>query len=212
MTVKPEETFDEEEVLLDDDVEALRKKLLELSEQGEIKTTKAFLSNKKKATEKVMKKIMSEYVAQKERVAKMEMSIALVSLLPILVEKLGVIKFKDGSAVFSQTILEDENSMFCIADLIPSCQGGDCYFKYLSATVFLSTLVWNNVSLEVMRKKRKQNLGNQNTLRSTKKKFIAQEKGVKPDQSEINRNGSYNGRLTVCCCGIQWSWILISSS
>ena len=30
MTVKPEDTIDEEEVLLDDDVEALRKKLLEL--------------------------------------------------------------------------------------------------------------------------------------------------------------------------------------
>ena len=89
---------------------------------------------------------MSEYVAQKERIAKMEMSIALVSLLPNLVEKLGVMKFKDGSAVFSQKIFGDENSMFCIADLMPSCQGGDCYFEYLSATVFLSTLFWNNVS------------------------------------------------------------------
>ena len=58
------------EVLLDGDVEAFRKKLLELSEQGEIKQTKAFLANKKKATEKVIKKILAEYTAQKERVAK----------------------------------------------------------------------------------------------------------------------------------------------
>ena len=94
MTVNPEnEHIDEEEVLLDDDVEALRKKLLELSEQGEIKQTKAFLANKKKATEKVMKKIMGEYLEKKDRLAKMEMSIALVSLLPNLVEKIGVIKF-----------------------------------------------------------------------------------------------------------------------
>ena len=147
MTVKPEETtFDEEEVFLDDDVEALRKKFLELTEQGEIKHTKTFLSNKMKDTEKVMKKIMAAYTEQKERIAQMEMSIALVSLLPNLVKKLGVIKVKDGSAVFSQKILEDENSMFCIADLMSSCQGTDCYFKNLSATVFLSTLVWNNVS------------------------------------------------------------------
>ena len=41
--------------------------------------------------------------------------------------------------------MEDENSMFCITELMPSCQGGDCYFKYLSASVFLTTLVWNNV-------------------------------------------------------------------
>ena len=131
--------------MLDDDVEKLRKKLLELSEQGEIKRTKAFLTNKKKATEKVMKKILDEYTAQKERVAKVKMSITLVSLLSCLVEKSGVIKSKDGAAVFSQKILEDENSMFCITELMPSCQGGDCYFKYLSASVFLTTLVWNNV-------------------------------------------------------------------
>ena len=72
------------------------------------------------------------------------MSITLVSLLPSLVEKLGVIKFKDGAAVFSQKILENENSMFCITELMPSCQEGDCYLKYLSASVFMTTLVWNN--------------------------------------------------------------------
>ena len=103
MTGKPEaenEHIDEEIVLLDDDVEALRKKLLELSEQGEIKQTKAFLTNKKKATEKVMKKILTEYTAQKERVAKVKMSITLVSLLPRLVEKLGVIKWR--CCIFSE--------------------------------------------------------------------------------------------------------------
>ena len=73
------------------------------------------------------------------------MSITLVSLLPSLVEKLGVIKFKDGASVFSQKILEDYNSMFCITELMPSVSEGDCYFKYLSASVFLTTLVWNNV-------------------------------------------------------------------
>ena len=104
MTVKPEEHIDEEDVLLDDDVEALRKKLLELSKQGEIKTTKAFLNNKKKANEKVMKKIMGEYLEKKDRQAKMEMSIAFVSLLPNLIEKVGIVKFKDGSAIFSQKI------------------------------------------------------------------------------------------------------------
>ena len=50
MAVSPQVNVNEE-VLLDDDVEALRKKLLELSQQGEIKS-KAFLTNKEKATEK----------------------------------------------------------------------------------------------------------------------------------------------------------------
>ena len=67
MTIKPdsEAHLDEEEVLLDDDVEALRKRLLELLEQGEIKSTKAFLSNKKKATEKVMKKILGSILRER---------------------------------------------------------------------------------------------------------------------------------------------------
>ena len=126
MTIKPDDSYasgtkcpiDEEDVLLDDDVEALRKRLLELAEQGEIKTTKAFLANKKKATKKVMKKILGKYLEKKDRQAKMEMSIALVNLFPNLIEKFGVVKFKDGSSVFSQKILEDKNTMFCIADFI----------------------------------------------------------------------------------------------
>ena len=148
MTIKADSgapQIDEEDVLLDDYVETLRKKLLDLSEQGEIKTTKAFLMNKKKATEKVMKKILGEYLEKKDRLAKMEMSIALLSLFPNLIEKFGIIKFKDGSTVFSQKILEDKNTMFCIADLMPLCQGGDTAFKYLSASIFLGTLCWNNI-------------------------------------------------------------------
>ena len=147
MTIDPKKpnVIDEEEALLDDDVEALRKRLLELSEQGEIKTTKAFLNNKKKANEKAMKKILSEYIKKKNKQAKMEMAVAIVSLLPYLIEKVEIIKFKDGADVFSQKILEEENTMFCIADLMPSCQGGDTCFKYLSASVFLGTTIWNNV-------------------------------------------------------------------
>ena len=145
MTVNNEAHLDEEEVLLDDDVEALQKRLLDLSEQGEIKTTKAFLSNKKKASKKVIKEILGEYLERSDRQAKMEMSIALVSLFPNLIEKFGIIKFKDGSSVFSQKILEDDNTMFCIANLMPLCQGGDTCFKYLSASIFLGTLCWNNI-------------------------------------------------------------------
>ena len=46
-TQNENETFDEDEVLSEDDVEELRKKLIELSEAGEIKQTKTFLNNKK---------------------------------------------------------------------------------------------------------------------------------------------------------------------
>ena len=55
MTVNPENNLDEDEVMFEDDVEELRKKLLLLSEQGEIKHTKAFLTHKK-CNKKVMKK------------------------------------------------------------------------------------------------------------------------------------------------------------
>ena len=58
MTETHEEFSDMHDVLLEDDVEALRKELLDLSENGEMKQTKAFLNNKK-CTEKVIKKIMS---------------------------------------------------------------------------------------------------------------------------------------------------------
>ena len=48
METNHEEFSDVDDVLLDDDVEELRKKLLEFSEGGEIKQTKAFLNNKKR--------------------------------------------------------------------------------------------------------------------------------------------------------------------
>ena len=145
MTVNPENVIDEDEALLDDDVEALRKRLLDLSEAGEIKTTKAFLNNKKKASEKAMRKILNEYVEKKNREARMELAVSIVKLLPYLIEKVEIIKFKDGSDKFSMKILAEENTMFCIADLMPSCQGGDTCFRYLSASVFLGTTIWNNV-------------------------------------------------------------------
>ena len=55
-----------------DDIEKLRDELIALSEQGEINFTKTFLNNRKKCTETVMKKIMSEYVEKKKRASKMK--------------------------------------------------------------------------------------------------------------------------------------------
>ena len=153
MTVNQENNIDEDEVLLDDDVEALRKRLLELSEQGEIKTTKAFLNNKKKANEKAMKKILSEYLEKKNKEARMELAVSIVSLLPYLNEKVEIIKFKDGADKFSAKILAEQNTMFCIADLMPSCSGGDTCFRYLSASVFLGNTIWNNVEFYEEEKK-----------------------------------------------------------
>ena len=144
MTTDPN-VIDEEEVLLDDDVEALRKRLLDLAEAGEIKNTKAFLTNKKKSTEKVMKKILNEYLEKKGREARMELACSIVSLLPYLIEKVEIIKFKGGAEKFSAKILAENNTMYCIADLMPSCSGGDTCFRYLSASVFLGTTIWNNV-------------------------------------------------------------------
>ena len=137
--------IDEEDVLLDEDVEALRKRLLDLSEAGEIKTTKAFLNNKKKANEKAMKKILNEYMEKKNKEAKMELAVSIVNLLPYLIEKVEIIKFKDGADKFSAKILQEENVMFCLADLMPSTQGGETCFRYLTASVFLGTTIYNNV-------------------------------------------------------------------
>ena len=78
-------------------MEQLRKKLLELFEAGEIKQTKTFLNNKKRCTEKVMKKILKDYAEKRQRIAKVEISIALVFVLPNLIEKSGIISFKDGA-------------------------------------------------------------------------------------------------------------------
>ena len=82
---------------------------------------------------------------ERQRIAKMEMSIALVSVLPNLIEKSGVIAFKDGAEKFSAQILEDENTMSCISDLMPVCSGGDYYLKYFSAAIFLTWLCYGQV-------------------------------------------------------------------
>ena len=117
-----------------------------LSEQGEVLHTKAFLSNKKKCNEKVMKKIMSDYSENIQRIAKMEMSIAFITLLPNLIEKTGLLKFQDGASAFSAKILANKNSMFCIADMMPSCEGGDYYiYKYISTGLFLTSLCYHNI-------------------------------------------------------------------
>ena len=139
------ETFDEDEVLFEDDVEQLQKKLLELSMAGEIKHTKTFLNNKKRCTEKVMKKILRDYAEKRQRIAKMEMSIALVSVLLNLIEISGIISFKDGAQKFSAEILRDENTMFCISDLMPVCSVGDYYLKYFSAAIFVTSLCYGHV-------------------------------------------------------------------
>ena len=92
-----------------------------------------------------MKKILKYYAEKRQRIAKMEMSIALVSVLPNLIEKSGIISFKDGADKFSAEILRDENTMFCISDLMPVCSGGDYYLKYFSAAIFLSSLCYGQV-------------------------------------------------------------------
>ena len=144
-TADNSETFDEDEVLFEDDVEELQKKLLELSDAGEIKQTKTFLNKKKRCTEKVVKKILKDYAEKRQRIAKMEMSIALVSVLPNLIEKSGIISFKDGADKFSAEIMKDESTMFCISDLMPVCSGGDYYLKYFSGAIFLTSLCYGQV-------------------------------------------------------------------
>ena len=94
---------------------------------------------------KVMKKILRDYVEKRQRIAKMEMSIALVTVLPNLIEKSGIISFKDGADKFSSQILGDENTMFCISDMMPVCSGGDYYLKYFSAAIFLTSLCYGQV-------------------------------------------------------------------
>ena len=61
METKNEEFSEAEDVMFEDDVEQLPKRLLKLSEAGEIKLTKTFLNNKKRCTEKVTKKILRDY-------------------------------------------------------------------------------------------------------------------------------------------------------
>ena len=75
-----------------------------------------------------MKKILKEYIKKRHRTAKMEMSIV---LFPNLLEKSGILSFKDGAANFSSQILRDENTMFCILDLMPVCSSEDYYLNIL---------------------------------------------------------------------------------
>ena len=128
-----------------EDVEKLRDELIDLSEKGEIKESKAFLRSKK-CTEDVMKRIMGEYVEKRQRMSKMLMAISFVKLLPDLLEKFGALSFKGGHDKFSSKILADENTMFVIADMMPCCEGGGYYFKYFSALIFLSSLCYNDIS------------------------------------------------------------------
>ena len=129
----------------DIDLEKLRSELIELSERGEIKHTKVFLSNKKKCTESVMKQIMAEYIEKRQKQSKSEFAVVFVTLLPSLLEKAGV-HFRGGHESFSSKVLADENTMFVIADMMPACDGGGYYFKYFSALIFLSSLCYNNIS------------------------------------------------------------------
>ena len=90
---------------------------------------------------------MADYVEKKkQRLTKMLMSVAFVKLVPDLIEKFGVLKFKGGHECFSAKILADENPMFVIADLMPCCEGGGYYFKYFSAAIFLASLCYNDIS------------------------------------------------------------------
>ena len=53
----------------------------------------------------------------------MEMSIALVTVFPNLIEKSGILSFKDSVEKFCAQILGDENTMFCISDIKPVWTG-----------------------------------------------------------------------------------------
>ena len=128
-----------------DDVEKLRSELIDLAEKGEISQKKEFLSNKKKCNEVAMKKIMTEYVEKKQRLSKMLMSVGFVKLIPDLLEKFGIFKFRGGHSAFSAKILADENTMFVISDLMPCCEGGGYYFRYFTAAIFLSSLCFSDV-------------------------------------------------------------------
>ena len=132
-----------------DDVEKLRSELIDLAERGKINQTRVFLSNKRKCNEAVLRKIMADYAEKKQRLSEMLMSVAFVKLLPDLLEKSGCFRFKGGHASFSGKILADENTMFVIADLMPCCEGSGYYFKYFSATIFLGSLIYSDVSFAV---------------------------------------------------------------
>ena len=139
MEKKQEKFSDVEDVMFENDVEELLE-LLELSEAGEIKQTKTFLNNKKRCREKVMKKFLKDYAEKKQRIAKMEMFIALVTVFPNLIGKSGILSFKNCTDKFSAQILANENTMFCISDFMAICTGGD-----FNAAIFLTSLCYGQV-------------------------------------------------------------------
>ena len=128
-----------------DDVETLREKLVELSNRNLISQTKKHLMDKRRCTEKVLRKIMAEYEERCTKSAKAEMAFALVGLLPSLIEKSGMFLFKDAAQNFSAKIIADKNTMFCIMDLMPVVENGDYYMKYICAEIFMSSLCANQV-------------------------------------------------------------------
>lgn len=134
-----------EDNINDDDVETLREKLVELSERKLIQQVRKFLMDRRRCTERVLRKIMSEYEERRRNFAKFELARAFVCVIPSMMEKSGVFTFVDGAQNFSTKIIDDENTMFCIMHLMPVIEGGDYYFKYISAGIFLSSLCINQV-------------------------------------------------------------------
>ena len=128
-----------------DDVETLCEKLVELSNRNLIKQSKKHLMDKRRCTEKVLRKIMAEYEEKRTRTAKAEMAFAIVGLLPSLIEKSGMFWFKDGAAQFNTSVISDEYTLFCIMDLMPVVENGDYYMKYIGAGIFMGTLRVNQV-------------------------------------------------------------------
>ena len=104
------------------DVESLREKLVELSEKDLIQQTKKFLMDKRRCTERVMRKTMSEYQERRRKMAKSKMASALVCVAPRLMEKSCVICFKEVfyyhylKISFSTKITANEDTMFCIME------------------------------------------------------------------------------------------------
>ena len=128
-----------------DDVETLREKLVKLSERNLIQRSKKHLMDKRRCTERVLRKIMTEYEEKRSKTAKAEMAYALVMSLPGLIEWSGIIWFKDGSEKFSASLVSDTNTMECITELMPVVENGDQYMKYICTGMFVGSLCKNQV-------------------------------------------------------------------
>ena len=109
----------EHEVNNVDNIETLRKKLVELSNRNLFPQTKKYLMDKRRCTEKVLRKIMAKYEGRCTKSAKAEMALALVGLFLSLIEKSGMFWFKDGADKFSAKIISDKKK--CSASWI-ACQ------------------------------------------------------------------------------------------